>query len=576
MPLGALAYHWAQGVRIDQNVMLPMPDGVSLATNVLRPWWRPSALPTILIRTPYGKADTGRGYARKGYAVVVQDMRGRHDSEGVFTPYQTDAADGAATMDWIVRQPWSNGRIGTVGCSAAGESQLVLAAAMHPAHHAMIAEGAGGGIGSAADRFAYFGVYEGGVFQLASAFGWFAQGGEKTPTSTRTATERLADGVRSLPVLGMVDRYRSVATDFDDFRRTPLGDPAWEKRGYLSDADKFSTPTLHVNNWYDQGVSDTLAAAALMSRHAVNEAARRQPVIIGPGLHCETFGAGSGKVGDITYENADIPFKTTYDRWLRDWLEGDGSATNDIPPYQVFVMGENRWIASSTWPPADAVPMRWHLSSAGAANSRGGDGVLSRAAPEGAPAFDRFAADPLDPVPTRGGGFCCTGDPLARQGPTDQRDVETRCDVLVYTSAPLTQSMRIAGPVALAITVASSAADTDFIAKLVDVHPDGRAILIQQGALRLRYRDGFRQPQRADPGERYAIRISMRDIAWRLPAGHRLRVLIAGSDFPRLERNLNTGGNNYDEKQGVVAENKVFHGAGLSSYLQLSVLDKLP
>jgi hypothetical protein len=575
-PVRTTLFNWAQGVRIDTDLMLPMPDGVRLSTLVMRPWWRSGPLPTILIRTPYGKGPDGRAFVRRGYAVVVQDMRGRHGSEGVFLPWESAMGDGVATIEWIVRQPWSNGRVGTWGCSALGESQLALARAHHPAHRAMIPEGAGGGVGSAGARYSYFGIFEGGVLQLASGAGFFAHYGERTPDTRRPTPGDFGATLKSLPVLGMVARFRGVEdTDFDRFVTTPLGDPRWEQWGYLADRDRFSTPGLHVNGWYDQGVSETLVAADLMRRNATTPEARLQPVIIGPGTHCADVGLDSGTVGDLAFSNAAAPFRDTYLRWFDAWLRSDASGTTDLPAYQVFVLNENRWIRSESWPPAGTKTMRWHLASGGKANTRSGDGRLLQVPPTGAVAHDRFAADPANPVPTRGGSFCCAGGFDARQGPVDQADVEARDDVLVYTSDPLPGDLRIVGPLALSLDVATSARDTDFVAKLVDVWPDGRTVNIQSGVLRLRYRDGITRPQLAEPGQRYTIRLGLRDIAYRVPAGHRLRIQVAGSDFPRLERNLNSGGSNYDEVQGVVAENRVFHGDGARSFLELPVLERV-
>lgn len=561
----------AMGVQVSEATVAAQ-DGTPLATVVLRPWWRAGRLPTILIRTPYGRMDTGRSYARRGFAVVVQDMRGRYGSGGVFQPYTHEMDDGVATLDWIAAQPWSNGRVATVGCSALGESQLVLARARHPAHAAMIAEGAGGGVGSAAGRHAYFSVYENGIFELASAAGWFARQGGKTPTATtRPTLEQLDRELHTLPVRGMVARLRSDPTDFDLFRTTPPGDAAWARMGYLTDTDRFATPGLHVNGWYDQGVVETLRIADVMARNAVTEAARHQHVIIGPGTHCQDPGPASGRVGDIDFEHADEAFADTYERWLRGWLDAEGAPPR-LPRFQVFVLRENAWLRSDRWPPAGVQNRRWHLDSGGNANSRGGDGRLADEAPAGAVRSDRFISDPMRPVPTRGGAFCCTVDAVAREGPRDQADIDGRADVLVYTSAPLAADLRIAGAARARLVVSSTAADTDFIVKLVDVQPDGRAIAIQSGALRLRYREGVTRPKLAVPNERIGVDIEIKDIAYLLRAGHRLRLQMAGSDFPRLERNLQTGGSNFDEVAGVRAENSVHHGAGAASFLDVPVL----
>lgn len=235
-------------------------------------------------------------------------------------------------------------------------------------------------------------------------------------------------------------------------------------------------------------------------------------------------------------------------------------------------MGENRWLAASQWPPEHSTVERWYLGSEGHANSRSGDGTISRSPTSGA-ADDRFSSDPTQPVPTRGGPICCTGNPADRSGPADQADVENRQDVLVYTSPPLEQPLRIAGSLRAHLTISSSTPDIDLVARLVHVWPDGRATNIQEGALRLRYREGPRRAAAMQPGLKYAVDVPMRAIAYLLPAGHRLRLQVTGSSFPRLERNLNTGGNNFDETVGRVAHNTVHHAVGAVSYLELPTLD---
>jgi putative CocE/NonD family hydrolase len=240
------------------------------------------------------------------------------------------------------------------------------------------------------------------------------------------------------------------------------------------------------------------------------------------------------------------------------------------------MFNENRWLAADSWPPAEARIVRWYLGSGGRANTRNGDGVLVKTvAPSDA--RDHFRYDPLDPAPSRGGPVCCTGNPHERPGPADQAEVESRDDVLVYTSAPLDEVLRIAGPLRAHFTVSSSATDTDLVTRLVHVRPDGKALGIQEGALRLRYRNGFGSPTLMEPGRRYDVVVDMRSIAYSIPKGHRLRLDVTSSSFPRLERNLNTGAsNNADETRSVVAQNEIHHGANAMSFLELAVLPAEP
>ena len=296
-------------------------------------------------------------------------------------------------------------------------------------------------------------------------------------------------------------------------------------------------------------------------------------VVIPPGNHCDCIGTmNSGKFGVLDVANAKRPYGDWYRRWFDRELRGVGDGLAALPAYQFYVLGEGRWLAAAQWPPEQSNVQRWQLGSGGRANSREGDGSLSPTR-IGTAAFDRFIADPMDPVPTRGGPMCCTGNPHDHPGPADQADVEQRQDVLVYTSAPLSHPVRIAGSLRAHLTLSSSAPDTDVVVRLVHVWPDGRATSIQEGALRLRYRDGPTRAVPLQPGQKVTVEVPMRSIAYLLPAGHRLRLQVAGSSFPRLERNLNTGGNNYDETRGVVAHNTLHHADGALSWLELPVLD---
>jgi len=552
----------ALGFRVERDVMLPMRDGVHLATDLLIPTRHRPPYPTILSRTPYPKdAYSGLYFVRRGYVAAMQSMRGKFPSEGVFAPYRGDSADGSDTVDWLARQSWSNGKVGTMGCSALGETQLLLARERNPRHAAMVALGAGGAIGSAGGRYGYFGVFEGGIFNLASGFGWFLLNGGKTPGTRLEGSVDVARAVQGLPVAGLVARYRPDPTDFDEFVTRPLGDPYWRELGYISDEDRFSTPALIVNTWHDQTVADTLVLAEVFRRNWVgNPAAPSQHVIIGPGNHCDIEGAAaSGRVGELPLgKNAAQPYWEWYAAWFDYWLKGEAGRKPDLPPYRFYVLGEDRWADSTDWPPRGVIERRWYLGGTGAANSAAGAGVLTLAPPADIDRHDEFRYDPANPVPSRGGPLCCTGDPAEVSGPADQREVESRNDVLVYTSPPLRDGLRMAGPLKAELYVSSSALDTDMVVKLVHVRPDGTAINIQEGALRMRYRDGFTNPKRMQPHQVYRVLVDLRAIAYYLPPGHRFRLQVTSSNFPRLERNLNTGGNNFDETTGVVALNRVY------------------
>ncbi|MBK9135283.1 MAG: CocE/NonD family hydrolase [Betaproteobacteria bacterium] len=577
VPWRLAARAWVEGVAVDHHVAIGVRDGVTLAASLYLPRRRAGPVAAVLMRTPYHRlrdssaAMSALMFASHGYAVLVQDLRGTGDSEGDLLPWRDAGDDGAQTLDWIVARPWSNGRVGTFGCSALGETQFPLARLNHPAHKAMIASGAGGAIGSLGGRHGYFGVFEGGVPQLASAFGWFVGNGAKRPDSAPAAPFDTAGHLRGLPVSELVRRVRPAPNGFTELLTTPPGDPRWHEWGYWDDGDRSAVPAMIINTWGDQTVGDALVLARHWQQHGVP-----QKVVIAPGNHCqhkEGGTAGPASFGELAVAGGARPWDEWARRWFDHWLRGSGDGLAELPPVQFFMLNENRWLDSRTWPPEEAQAVRWYLASDGRANGRAGNGRLAREpAAAGAP-WDEYRYDPADPVPSRGGPLCCTGNPADRAGPVDQADVERRDDVLVYTSAPLAEDLRIAGPLAARLSFSSSAPDTDLVARLVHLWPDGRATNIQEGALRLRWREGFAAPRLLQPGERVQATVDMRAIAYTLPRGHRLRLHVTSSSFPRLERNLNTGApNNSTATEMAVAINRVHHAGDAASWVEMHVL----
>lgn len=552
------------GIDVDHGQWLTTPDGTRLAASLYRPSRAQSRLPTILIRLPYHRLRYAEGYgsalffARHGYAVLVQDLRGSGGSEGELMPWAHAADDAAATMEWITRQPWSDGTVATIGCSALGETQLVSQHRAPSAWRAMIASGAGGAVGSLGGRYEYFGVFEGGVFQLASGYGWFVESGSKRPDAPPAAPFDRARMLSELPISDLVARVRPSPNSYSEFLTTPLGDDTWTQWGYLGEDSRMRVPALLINTWGDQTLSGTLAIAEHWRKADPEGTAVRLKTILAPGNHCDhqSFGR-TARFGEIEVENGGLGYAQLALRWFDFWLKGRGDALTEMPAYTYYVIGADSWRTSDTWPPAETQTQRWWLGSAMHANTASGDGSLTRESRAGA-ASDTWRYDPADPVPTRGGPICCTGSQHA-SGPANQVDVEQRNDVLVYTSAPLEDDLVIAGPIRLHLQVSSDARDTDLVGRLAHVFPDDRSIGIQEGALRLRYRDGFSVPRPMEPGQRVKATVDMRDIAYRLPKGHRLRLHLTSSSFPRLERNLNTGGDNARETRMVVATNRVHY-----------------
>lgn len=570
------------GVTVDHGQRVTTPDGITLAASLFRPKGTQERLPTILIRLPYHRQRYGEGYsgalyfAPRGYAVLVQDLRGTGDSDGDFLPWAHAADDMVATIDWISRQPWSDGNVGTLGCSALGETQLVSQDRALGPWRAMVASGAGGAVGSLAGRNTYFGVFEGGIFQLATGFGWFVDWGTLRPDAAPARPFDRATHLRDLPVASLIERVRPAPNGYHAFLTTPLGDAKWSEWGYLDDSTRLRIPALIVNTWGDQTVQDTLTLVEHWRSADPDGTQGRQKVIISAGNHCNHEEVGvSSSFGELSVANAGRPYRELYLRWFDYWLRGRGDALKDMSPYTFYVVGADTWLQSESWPPATARAQRWFLGSDGHANSRSGNGRLMRLRQAGATG-DTWRYDPENPAPSIGGPICCTGNPADRSGPAEQTGVEERDDVLVYTSQPAQYDLWIAGPIKARLTVSSAARDTDLVARLVHVWPDGRATSIQEGALRLRYRNGFSSPELLEPGKPVHATVDMRSIAYRLPAGHRLRLDLTSSSFPRLERNLNTGGDNARETRSVVATNHVHYDVGEGSWIELHVLPKSP
>ena len=558
-----LAWQVQAGAPDMADVVITMSDGIGLATDVYLPGGRNTPAPTVLMRLPYGKRSYGevrfwvKELTARGFAVVAQDMRGRHGSEGVFAPYPNAGSDGVETLDWIIGQPWSNGKVGTLGCSALGETQLMLAARAHPAHRAMVPIAAGGAIGSAGGRYAYFSAFEGGILNLAIAAGWFGTLGGKT-SETSGYRPLVPEALDHLPIIEIVREMRPDPTDFDPFLKNFEKAGYWRELGYVTGQEAFQTPALFIDTWHDPGIGSTLVLA-----ETVRKAGAPVHTVVAAGTHCGYLGSDQETmVGDLPVSpETRFGFVEVIGRFLQHHL-ADGPAP-DLPYLSFYSLVEDRWRTSDTWPPAETTGKPFFLS---------GSGSLEQDSAAIDAAARRFLSDPADPVPSIGGAICCTGDPNERSGPVYQNAIETRDDLLLYTSAPLERPLRVAGPVRARLRVSVNTPDTDLVLRFLDVDPSGNALLVQEGALRLRYRDGVAAPSLLQPGEVYEVEVDMRDIAYEFETGHRLRLHIAGSSFPRLERNLNTGRDNFSESEFRIAEITLHSEPSAPSALILHVL----
>jgi uncharacterized protein len=556
-------------VRIEPNAVVTMRDGIKLATDLYFPVGLTGKLPTILIRTPYNKSkfekmedQAPRFFAGQGYVVAVQDNRGKYASEGTFSIEENDPDDGYDTLSWIAKQPWSDGKVGMYGCSYVGEDQIELAKTRHPNLITTIPGAAGGAIGTAGNKYTYWAVFEGGVFGLSLGLGWFPTYGRTDNGDPKAFKLDLGTALTTLPVVDMIRRQKGPPSDFEDFVSHEPADPWWNRFAYIKDTDHFAAPSLQVSSWFDPAVAETLQLVDLMSRKSETAAGRdNQFAIIAPTTHC-AFGKATRHtlVGQLDVGDARFPYWKTYLQWYDYWLLGKRNNVIAMPKIQYYLMGANEWQGTNEWPPKGVTYESYYLHGNGKANTRAGDGILSEDVP-GNEASDSFTYDPGNPVQSRGGTVCCTMNPEDQPGAFDQSTIEDRPDILVYSTLALRHAFDVIGPVKVVLHVSSSARDTDFTAKLVDVGPDGSAFNVQEGIMRARYRDGYTKHVFMETGQIYEVPIDLHATAHRFQAHHRIRLEVSSSNFPRFVRNLNTGGNNYDETKWVIARNTIYHTA---------------
>lgn len=584
---------------VEKHRLVPMRDGIGLSTDIYRPKGAKGPLPTIFMRTPYNMEKpfedemlyTIEGLKR-GYAIVFQNERGRYFSEGKFEILGHPQTDGYDALSWIAKQPWSNGKVGTVGCSSSAEWQLALAAMNHPAHAAMIPMAAGAGIGKVGRFYEQGNLFTGGV-QRSLFTVWIyetdnplrAQLPSGLPAETRA---RIADyndldaakppvdwpqQIRHLPVAETLSDLGEPKGTFERLTKRTPASPEWSQGGLYQETTGWGVPALWFNSWYDVSIGPNMELFNHIRTTSPDAEARdNQYAVIGPNAHCEFDKLSSDTVvGERSMGDARFDVTAEVFGWFDRWLKGEKAAYKaDTPHVRYYAMGENRWKASAKWPPADAKPLRLYLDSAGKANSLYGDGVLLEQAPAG-DSRDSFVYDPLNPVDTLGGGDCCNGG-LIKAGASDQRKLEARQDVLVYSTPPLPAKMEVSGFVNAVLNVSSSAKDTDFAVKLVDVAPDGTAYIIGDTILRARYREGYDRPVFMQPGGIYTLRPTPITTSIVFGKGHRIRIEVTSSNFPKFYRNLNTGGDNVTETTAIVATNTVHHSRDHPSYIELPVV----
>lgn len=590
-----MATQIGQAVTVDFDVPARMRDGTILRANIYRPAAE-GKWPVLLTRLPYGKDYPGGNavldaaqVARRGYVVIVQDTRGRMTSEGEWAPFAYEGLDGVDTIEWAAQLPYSNGSVGMYGISYFGFTQWSAAAYDPPALKAMIPfqtwNDPLNGV-----------IFRGGALELGVSGSWQLMMGLDV-LMKRHRDDRQALGraiyllAKEIDALGEMGYWSLPLREFDPLKQQDIAPAFFEyfdqpvDRSHksmkpmtiLGKHEQVRVPTFNVGGWYDIFLQDTITNYITMREHGVTQEARQSKLLIGPWTH----GGTNNPIGELNFGfgataafiDLQIDFVNLQVRWFDHWLKGSDTGMLKEAPIKLFVMGANVWRDEQEWPLARAVDTRYYLHSMGKANSLHGNGYLLASAPEHDEArSDHFDYDPADPVITRGGALLMS--PEYPSGPFDQRETESRNDVLVYTSSELTEDVEVTGPVTVHLWAISSASDTDFVARLVDVHADGYAQNLTDGIIRARYRNFARgeAPSLIEPGTAYEYDIDLWATSNVFKAGHRIRVDITSSNFPRWDRNPNTGHAFGADSEMVVAHQTILHDSEHPSYITLPIV----
>lgn len=596
-------------VTVTRDIPIAMRDGALLYADLYLPE-ADGVYPVLLQRTPYNKTveawpktnfrPSPAVLASHGYAVVIQDTRGRFRSEGEYDPFKQDAEDGFDSVQWAAAQAWSNGKVGMFGGSYMGATQFLAASAKPPALQALFPYFTGA---SHYDTW----VYAGGAFNLLTRFTWVVRmmadtakrKGRELPEPLKALAEAMAElrksasdaseteevarlerrivallsGLLAATPLRELPIPRELGGYFFDWLDHWKDDEYWQRINTENEYDRVLLPMLHIGGWYDEFARSTLDNYVGFSRSASSSGADgrvSQKLIMGPWIH----GSFSRKVGELDFG----PEIDDSERYINDlnvayfdyWLKGIDNGYADEPPVRLFVMGENRWRNEREWPLARTDYQNWYIHSDGAANENESGGWLSPEPPADETP-DWFAYDPDQPVPTNGGNILRIG---MNVGPCDQRRVVPRGDVLTYVSKPLENDLEVTGYLKVKLWAATDAEDTDFTAKLIDVYPDGKEIIIQDGVIRASFRDSLGDPQPVEPGRVYAYEIDLWATSQLFFRGHRIKLELSSSNFPRFNRNLNTFAPPAEQKVARVARQTVYHDAGRPTHIRLPVIPR--
>ena len=616
---------------IDRKVMVPMRDGARMAADIYRPRDTGKKYPIIFSRTPYNfnfwdvrlgsyrDMSTELEAVKRGYVLIEMNERGHFFSEGNYDILGAPLTDADDQFNWMAAQPWSSGKVGLIGCSSTAEWQLAAASLGNKALTTIIPQSFGAGVGKVGPYNEQGNWYRGGAVQMLFIDWLYGEQNQVRPMFPKDLSQKdlikaskmfdlapqmppvdWAKAFEHLPekdIFSAIDGPKGIFADKMPnttggamIERTP-NDPAWRKGGiWQSDTMPINVPGFWFMTWYDVSTGPNLAAYNFVRSTAKGEAANQQYAVIAPTLHCGYTRAKEDTiVGERSMGDARLDYNALTYGWFDHFLKGeDNGFLQKTPKVQYFTMGINKWQHAETWPPEGAKNVTLDLWSAGKANTLNGDGKLvvesaatsllrftsTTAASNGKTDLpDTFTYDPMHPTPSYGGNVCCAANTIpGNGGALDQRKMEERSDILVYTSEPLAEGIEVSGPITATLYVSSDVKDTDVTVKVIDVLPDGTAYNLDETIQRLRYRDGDNKTVWMEKDKVYKVTLTPMNTSNFFAAGHRIRIEVAGSNFPRFDRNLNTGGNNYDETTSVVAHTAIHHSAQYPSTLTLSVV----
>ncbi|WP_263382498.1 CocE/NonD family hydrolase [Granulicella arctica] len=611
---------------IDRKVMIPMKDGIRIAADIYRPKDTSKKYPIILSRTPYNfnfwdvKLGTWRDMTteldavKRGYVLIEMNERGHFFSEGNYDILGTPLTDSDEELDWMGAQPWSSGKVGMIGCSSTAEYQLAVASRGNKNLTTFIPQSFGAGVGKVGPYNEQGNWYRGGAVQMLFIDWIYGEQNQVRPMFPPTTSQadlikasKMFDLAPQMPpvdwakafthlpekdIISAVDGPKGIYSDkmpVDTggamIERTP-NDPAWRKGGiWQSDTMPINLPGFWFMTWYDVSTGPNLAAYNFVRSTAKGEVANEQYAVIAPTLHCgykratEHTVVGQRDMGDARLDWDGMTYA-----WFDHFLKGeDNGFLQKTPKVQYYTMGMNKWQHSEVWPPATAKPVTLTLTSGGHANTLHGDGVLSMAPAAPAPKAkkskispdlaDLFVYDPMNPTPSYGGNVCCAANSIpGTGGALDQRKMEERQDILVYTSQPFKDGIEVSGPITATLYVSSDVKDTDVTVKVLDVYPDGTAYNLDETIQRLRYRDGDDKIVWMEKDKVYKVTLTPMNTSNFFLPGHSIRLEVAGANFPRFDRNLNTGGDNFSETTSVIAHTRIHHTPQYPSTLTLSVV----